>query len=76
MIEAAELLECFQWGATSNIEDVRGELADVATYCHLMAERLGLDLDEIVLAKLELTRAKYPVEQARGRSVKYDRLQD
>ena len=72
-IEAAELLECFQWGE-SDLESARAELADVLTYCMLLADRLGLDPDTIVLDKLEKTREKYPVDKARGRSVKYDQL--
>ncbi|PZE76573.1 nucleotide pyrophosphohydrolase [Curtobacterium sp. MCBD17_019] len=73
-IEAGELLECFQWGTEADVEHVREELADVLTYGLLLADRLGLDADEIVRAKLEVTRSKYPVETARGRSTKYDRL--
>lgn len=76
VIEAAELLECFQWAEPQDPEQVKRELADVATYCHLLAARLGVDLDEVVLDKLEVTRAKYPVNKARGRSEKYDRLPD
>jgi len=73
-IEAGELLECYQWGANAEGADVRGELADVLTYCLLLADRLGLDPDEIVREKLVVTRKKYPVETARGRSTKYDQL--
>lgn len=75
-IEAAELLECFQWTAEGNREAVAGELADVLTYCHLLAMRLDLDVDEIVLDKLEVTRRKYPADKAWGRSDKYDQLPD
>lgn len=73
-IEAAELLECFQWNSDGNFEQVTSELADVLTYCHLLADRLGVDPEQIVLDKLAVTRAKYPVEKARGRSEKYDQL--
>jgi dCTP diphosphatase len=73
-IEAGELLECYQWNAEPDLEEVSGELADVLTYCLLLADRLGLDPDEIVRAKLAVTRTKYPVDVARGRSAKYDRL--
>ena len=73
-IESAELLECFQWNSEANTERVQEELADVLTYCHLLADRLGLDPDQIVLDKLAVTRAKYPVERAYGRSEKYDEL--
>ncbi|HWU32333.1 MAG TPA: nucleotide pyrophosphohydrolase [Marmoricola sp.] len=73
-IEAGELHECFQWSPDGDTAKVRDELADVLTYCYLLADRMGVDPDQIVLDKLELTRAKYPVEKARGRSDKYDRL--
>lgn len=73
-IEAGELLECFQWGEEGDPERVRGELADVVTYCTLLAMRLDVDLDEIVLDKLAVTAEKYPVDRAKGRSAKYDVL--
>lgn len=73
-IEAAELLENYQWGSPANLENVQDELADVLTYCLLLADKLGLDPNEIVLAKLAKTQQKYPVEKARGRSDKYDQL--
>ncbi|GAA3032596.1 nucleotide pyrophosphohydrolase [Microbacterium dextranolyticum] len=73
-IEAGELLECFQWDDEGDVARVRGELADVVTYCTLLAMRLGLDLDDIVLDKLEVTAEKYPVDRAKGRSAKYDVL--
>jgi NTP pyrophosphatase (non-canonical NTP hydrolase) len=73
-IEAAELLECFQWQSTPDNKAVADELADVLTYCLLLADKLGLDPLEIVAEKLEETKAKYPVEKARGSSVKYDQL--
>lgn len=75
-IEAAELLECFQWSDNADRASVIEELADVLTYCHLLAATLGVDSDRIVLDKLEKTREKYPVDKARGRSDKYDRLHD
>lgn len=73
-IEAAELLECFQWSSEADPGRVQDELADVLTYCLLLADRLGLDPDEIVMAKLATTRTKYPVDASRGRSTKYDEL--
>ncbi len=73
-IEAAELLECFQWSPESDPEQVKNELADVLTYCLLLADKLDLDPGQIVLDKLDLTREKYPVEASRGRSIKYDQL--
>lgn len=73
-IEAAELLECFQWTSEADPNDVKNELADVLTYCLLLADKCGLDPRQIVLEKLKVTQKKYPVETSRGRSTKYDRL--
>lgn len=73
-IEAAELLECFQWSDEAEIDRVKGELADVLTYCFMLADKLGVDPEQLILAKLEQTKAKYPVEKSRGKSDKYDRL--
>jgi dCTP diphosphatase len=73
-IEAGELLECFQWNADGDPARVREELADVLTYCMLLADRIGADPNQIVLDKLAITREKYPVDKARGRSTKYDAL--
>lgn len=76
VLESAELLECVQWDDDIDAARVREELADVFTYCHLLAAKLGLDPDQIVLEKLKKTKVKYPVEKSRSRSTKYDRLQD
>ena len=73
-IESAELLELFQWSEASNIDEVKDELADVLTYCILLADKYDLDIEKIVLEKLEKTKAKYPVDKSFGRSEKYDRL--
>ncbi|MCU1410101.1 MAG: nucleotide pyrophosphohydrolase [Rhodoglobus sp.] len=73
-IEAGELLECFQWSPHADPARVQDELADVLTYCLLLADKLGLDPDQIVLDKLAKTREKYPVDKARGSSAKYDVL--
>lgn len=73
-IEAGELLEHYQWSEDADVDAVADELADVLTYCHLLAMQLGLDPDDIVRAKLAKSAAKYPVEKARGVSTKHDRL--
>jgi len=73
-VEAGELLECFQWSEEADTERVVDELADVLTYCHLLAQSLDMNTNKIVLEKLERTREKYPVEKARGRSTKYGQL--
>lgn len=74
-IEANELLECFQWSDTEyDLEHVKEELADVIVYCQNMLDKLGLDVDEIVMSKMAKNEAKYPVEKAKGSSAKYDEL--
>ena len=74
-IEANELLECFQWDEEHyDVEAVREELADVMVYCIDMLDRLNLDADEIINAKMDKNEAKYPVEKARGVATKYDKL--
>ncbi len=75
VIEAAELLECFQWSGTDyDLEHVKEELADVIVYCQNLLDKLGLDVDDIVNSKMTKNEAKYPVEKARGRAAKYDEL--
>ena len=73
-IEAGELLECFQWDNRYDKEAVCEELADVFSYCVMMADALDVDIKTIVMDKLEKTKCKYPVDKAKGISTKYDKL--
>ena len=73
-IEAGELLECFQWDDEAPPHRIVEELSDVLTYARLLAARIGVDPDQIVLDKLEVTRGKYPADKSRGSSAKYDEL--
>ena len=73
-IEAGELLECFQWSSDYNKNNVCEELADVITYCIMLADKLDVSIEDIGLDKLEKTKRKYPVEKAKGVSTKYDKL--
>ena len=78
-LEAAELLEIFQWSGSDVKSEgkeykIREELADVVNYCVLMADVCGFDLDEIVQDKIRINNEKYPVEKARGKSKKYTEL--
>lgn len=74
-IEANELLECFQWDENNfDINGVKEELADVLVYCRNMLDKLGLDEDEIVNAKMEQNEKKYPVNKAKGKADKYNKL--
>lgn len=75
VIEAAELLECFQWdNERYDVEHVKEELADVLVYCRDLLDKLGLDEDEIVNAKMDKNEAKYPMDKAKGKADKYDKL--
>lgn len=74
-IESAELLECFQWDEEHfDLEAVKEELADVMVYCRNLLDKLGLDEDEIINAKMDKNEAKYPIEKAKGKNTKYDKL--
>ena len=78
-LEATKLLEVFQWSGTDlecrdKLGQIREELADVLSYCILMADVCGLDLDEIMNEKVDKNETKYPVEKARGSAAKYTEL--
>lgn len=69
-IEAAELLEQFQW--TDNLAPERKlpvveELADVVIYCLALSDVLDIELSEAIRHKLERNQVKYPVREYRGR---------
>ena len=71
MIEGAELLEHFQWDNNYNREEMVEELADVMSYCMLMADRLDIDIEQAIHNKIDKNEAKYPADQVRGSSKKY-----
>ncbi len=79
-IEAAELLEHFQWlkdGETLDPDkkpDVAREIADIFNYLVLLSNDLGIDLIESSKRKIEENREKYPVEKSRGTAKKYKEL--
>ena len=81
-LEAAELLEVFQWtGADTQadtkekMDKIKEELADVLIYSLMMAHDLDLDVLQIIQDKLAVNEKKYPVEQAYGKSLKYTAYQ-
>lgn len=75
VIEAVELLECFQWNETEyDLQHIKEELADVLVYSQNLLDKLELDADEIVNMKMEQNEAKYPVDKAKGNAVKYTEL--
>ncbi|MBH0200336.1 MAG: nucleotide pyrophosphohydrolase [Nitrospira sp.] len=81
-IEAAELLEHFQWkddkGVMEHVDrhrdEIADEIADVAMYLTELADNLGIDLIAAMEAKLEKNAQKYPVAKAKGVATKYDKL--
>jgi NTP pyrophosphatase (non-canonical NTP hydrolase) len=78
-LEAAELLELFQWNNSketveNNYQELQDELADILIYCTLMADKLDIDLDEAVKKKLEKNEKKYPVKKSYNSKEKYDQL--
>jgi NTP pyrophosphatase (non-canonical NTP hydrolase) len=82
IVEAAELLEPFQWLtqeqsrnlSAEKTEAVRQEMADVFIYLISLANCLDIDLIKAAEDKLAINAAKYPVEKARGNAAKYDEL--
>lgn len=78
-LEAAELLELFQWSNSdetvdNNYQELKDELADILIYCTLMADKLDIDLDKAIEEKLEKNKKKYPVEKSYNSKEKYDQL--
>lgn len=81
-IEAAELLECFQWAKDSELselvarerETIEEEIADITILLSYLCHDLNIKLDSIVQSKIEKNRAKYPVSLSYGTAKNYDRL--
>ncbi len=75
VIEAAELLECFQWSDEEyDLQHIKEEVADVMIYSQNLLDKLGLDADEIINMKMSQNESKYPVEKAKGSAAKYNQL--
>lgn len=81
-IEAAELLECFQWAKDGELaalveterNSIQDEIADIAILLTYLCHDLGVDVEQAVQTKLAENARKYPVELARGNARKYDRF--
>jgi len=80
-IEAAELLEWFQWRSEKEIKQqlqsdkriqLEDELADVAVYLSYLCHDLDIDLNKVVAAKMVKNAEKYPIEKVKGRNDKYN----
>jgi NTP pyrophosphatase (non-canonical NTP hydrolase) len=82
-LEAAEVLEHFQWKSEEEIkhyinehkEDIADELADVFNFLLLMSHDFGIDLAKSTENKIKKSALKYPVDKARGKHTKYNKLQ-
>jgi len=82
ILEASELLEHFQWKTAQEVDeyvkqnksDIKDEIADIALYLFELADNLKIDLISAMEEKLKKNEAKYPVEKAKGRHTKYDKL--
>jgi len=82
--EAAELLEIFQWlteeqsiriiDDTKEMALIRQEIADVFIYLIRLVDKLGVDLEQAVMEKIELNEVKYPKNSVKGSAVKYNTL--
>lgn len=78
-LEASELLEIFQWSGNdlvceNKLDEIKEELADVLCYSILMADRCGLDMDQIIRDKMKKNAKKYPIEAAFGNKEKYTKF--
>jgi NTP pyrophosphatase (non-canonical NTP hydrolase) len=75
-IEASELLELFLWkgNEAADQDKLKDELADVLSYCFLLAEKHRLSIPEIIKEKIEKNKLKYPVDKAKGNAKKYSDL--
>jgi NTP pyrophosphatase (non-canonical NTP hydrolase) len=81
-LEAAEVLEHFQWKNEAEIKEylkdhkteLAEELADVFNFLLLMCHDLEIDIMEVSARKLAINDQKYPVEKARGKHTKYNQL--
>lgn len=82
-IEAAELMECFQWVKSQDVEnliqtdkvnEIKEEMADVLLYLINLADVLGVDLLEVANDKIKKNSEKYPVEKSKGTAKKYNQL--
>lgn len=84
IVEAAELVEHFQWLTEDQsqtlppdkLAEVEQEIADIQIYLIRLADKLDIDMEQAVNAKMELNEKKYPAEKVRGRAVKYNECND
>jgi len=84
IVEAAELVEHFQWLTeeqsqnlpADKLAEVAQEIADIQIYLIRLADKLGVDMEKAVNAKIVLNEIKYPADNVRGSAVKYNDCDD
>ncbi len=84
-VEASELVEIFQWLSEeeselanlddANLDRAKDEIADILIYLIRISDKLKIDLESAVIKKLSINEQKYPVENSKGSSLKYNRKQ-
>lgn len=82
VLEASEVLEHFQWKSKeeiekyikSNKEEIGEELADVLYWVLLMCNDLNINIEEVLEKKIKKNEKKYPIEKAKGKHTKYNKL--
>lgn len=75
-LEASELLENFQWKSSEeaiadDLENIKDEIADVMIYSLMLADDLGLNVEEIIKNKIKKNGEKYTIEKSKGKKEKY-----
>lgn len=74
-IEAAELLENYQWGDSNvDLDNIKDEIADILMYSLLFIEKHDFDFEEIILEKIDKNNKRYPISKSYGKSDKYNKL--
>ncbi len=80
-VEAAELLEIFQWSNSGGLDEIKDpnkrkeieeEVADIFNYLLKICDELDIDLEKVALEKIDINETKYPVEKFKGSSKKYN----
>jgi dCTP diphosphatase len=82
ILEASELLEHFQWKSTEEVgkyvkqnqAEIKDEIADIALYLFELSDNLGINLIDAMEQKIQKNAMKYPVEKAKGKHTKYNKL--
>jgi len=83
-IEAAELMEHFQWIKENELDEVikeksaelQDELADIMIYCLSFANAVGIDISHAVTQKIQKNESKYPIEEVKGNYKKYTEIRN